>query len=170
MKKAIYLLMLCAGFVLASCQKEEIQGTATEALAGEWVVYIDAVDEAGQVIYEDPYGVGASRVFTYNTSANTPDVMFLDDQGWFWEYKCKVNCNTSSLTFSANGANDLYNDISVDVSEGKITVGGATTPSGMPVDAIEFYVTFSDDDYVGALYDKLYVHGYRYTGFAADEE
>lgn len=161
--------MLCAGFVLASCQKEEIGGTATEALAGEWVVFIDAVDASGQVVYEDPYGVGASRVYTYNTAANTPDVIFLEDQGWFWEYKCKVNCDVEKLTFSATGSEDYYNGIDVNITDGKVTVNGTTTPSGMPADAIEFYVTFSDDDYIGVLYDRLYVHGFRYTGLVADE-
>lgn len=169
MKKTLLILGLAVCAAFTACKKDEIGGTATEALAGEWVVLIDAVDASGQIVYEDPFGMGESFVYTYNTSANKPDVMFLDDQGEFWEYKCKVNCNAESLTFSASGAEDLYNGISVDVSGGKITLGGATSPSGMPVDAIEFYITFSDDDYVGNLYDKLYIHGYRYTGFAADE-
>lgn len=169
MKKTLLILGLAVCAAFTACQKDEICGTATEALAGEWVVLIDAVDASGQILYEDPYGMGESFVYTYNTSANTPDVMFLDDQGEFWTYKCKVNCNVENLTFSANGADDLYYGISVDVTGGKITPGGATSPSGMPVDAIEFYITFSDDDYIGNLYDKLYVHGYRYTGFAADE-
>ena len=33
MKKAIYLLMLGVGVMFASCEKDEIGGTATEALA-----------------------------------------------------------------------------------------------------------------------------------------
>ena len=169
MKKTllIFCLSVCAAFT--ACQKEEIGGTATEALAGEWVVQIDAVDASGQIVYEDPFDMGESMIWTYNTSANTPDVMFIDDQGWFWEYKCKVNCDVENLTFSATAAEDLYHGISVNIEGGKITLDGAKTPSGMPADAIAFYVVFSDDDFVGTAYDKLYVHGYRYTGFAADE-
>ncbi len=157
----------CAAFT--ACQKEEIGGTATEALAGEWVVRIDAVDASGQRVFEDPYGVGESMVWTYNTSANSPSEMFLDDRGEFWKYKCKVGCDVSALTFSATDAEDLYNGVSVNVTGGKVTVGGTTTPSETPADAIEFYITFSDDEYVGTVYDKLYVHGYRYTGLASDD-
>ena len=48
--------------------------------------------------------------------------------------------------------------------------GGAQTPSGMPADAIEFYITFSDDEDGPAYgWDSFYIHGYRYTGFAGDE-
>ena len=54
------------------------------------------------------------------------------------------------------------------VTGGKIIKNGATTPSGQPADAIEFYILFSDDRYAGDMYDRLYVHGYRYTGFVND--
>ena len=49
MKKTIYLLMLCVGVMFASCEKDEIGGTATEALAGEWQLTVDLVDDAGNV-------------------------------------------------------------------------------------------------------------------------
>jgi hypothetical protein len=40
----------------------------------------------------------------------------------------------------------------------------------MPADAIEFYISFSDDaDGTEYGWDSFYVHGYRYTGFAGDE-
>ena len=58
MKKVIYLLMMCAGVLLSSCEKDEIGGTATEALAGEWTVTVDAVDGSGNVVEEDFFGLG----------------------------------------------------------------------------------------------------------------
>ena len=43
MKKIVYLFV--AVLLFASCKKDEIGGTATESMAGEWYVYVDAVDE-----------------------------------------------------------------------------------------------------------------------------
>ena len=170
MKKLFYYISVAALVLFAaSCEKEEIGGTAVEALSGEWVVYIDGVDASGNVTEEDPFGVGASMVWTYNTSENKDNEMFVDDQGWFWEYQVKVNCDINAMTFSVSGAEDYYNGISIDITDGKVVEKGTVTPSGTPADAIEFCIVFSDDDYVGEYWDKLWVHGYRYTGLAADE-
>ena len=59
MKKAIYLLMLVVSMVFTSCEKDEIGGTATEALAGEWYVRLDCVDASGNVVYtgEEFFGI-----------------------------------------------------------------------------------------------------------------
>ncbi len=171
--KKVFLLITLAAAVLASCKKIEAGGTATQALAGEWVVMIDAVDASGQVIYEDPFGAGTdTRVWTYNTSENKSNELFLSDvenhgDYEFWEYKVLLSCDANALTFSGT-TTDLINGIQVAVTDGKITLNGEKTPSGMPADKIEYYVVFEDDDYAGALYDRLYVHGYRYTGFDAD--
>lgn len=171
--KRVFLLITLAVAVLASCKKIEAGGTATQALAGEWVVMIDAVDANGEIAFEDPYGVGSdTRVWTYNTAANVSNKMFLTDvevgeDYCFWEYKVELDCDADALTFGGTST-DLINDIQVAVTGGKITLNGEKTPSGMPADKIEFYVVFEDDDYAGALYDRLYVHGYRYTGFDAD--
>jgi hypothetical protein len=75
------------------------------------------------------------------------------------------------LTFSGQNADNLYGDgCVINVTGGKIVKGGAKTPSGMPADAIEFYITFSDDEDGPAYgWDSFYIHGYRYTGFAGDE-
>lgn len=72
------------------CEKDEIGNTATEALAGEWKVTVDAVDEGGNVIAEDFNGIGHILMNTYNTAANTPTEMYVDDIGHFWEYKVRV--------------------------------------------------------------------------------
>lgn len=45
MNKHIIWLFTLLVFVLAGCEKDEIGNTATEALAGEWKVTVDAVDE-----------------------------------------------------------------------------------------------------------------------------
>lgn len=170
MKKAIYLLMMCAGVLLASCEKDEIGGTATEALAGEWYVTVDGVDANGEVLYEDVFGVGHTLLYTYNTAANVPTEMYVDDAGNFWEYKVKVDSDVNALTFSTEGAvaNEAY-ECDVTIESGKVLPGAATTPHGTPADSIVFYVTFSDDENVPSAYSKLKVAGYRYTGLAQDE-
>lgn len=164
--------MMCAGAALfASCEKDEIGGTATEALAGEWHVTVDAVDDAGNVVAEDFFDVGKIMNITYNTVDNVADKMYVSDLGNFWDYTVVVNCDVNALTFSSDGyvQNEAY-DCQVNIEGGKMLPRAATTPSGMPADSIVYYVSFSDDTYPAAYgYAKYKVSGYRYTGFVADE-
>lgn len=172
MKKAIYLLMLCTVAFFSSCEKDEIGGTATQALAGEWQLTVDAVDEAGNVVISDPFGLGVILGITYNTNENVADKMYVSDLGNFWEYTVVVNCDCNALTFSTNGEaqNEAY-DCKVNIEDGKMLPGAATTPSGMPADSLVYYVSFSDDENpVANGYAKYKVSGYRRTGFAADEQ
>ncbi len=67
MKKIIFIT-LAAIALLSSCEKTPIGMTATEPLAGHWAVTIDAIAPDGTE-YTDPYGLGTSYVFTYNTIA-----------------------------------------------------------------------------------------------------
>lgn len=171
MKKILFIasFLLCAAFT--SCEKDEIGGTATEALAGQWYVVYDGVSASGEVTMEDPFGVGRSLLLTYNTSANDGKEIFVDDLSNFWDFKVKTPCNVGALSFgSATAAEDLKNGIDVELTDGKILKGAAATPSGAAADSICFYVVFSDDKYVGKYWDKIRVSGYRYTGLAADEE
>ena len=155
---------------LVSCKKDEAGGTNSEAMAGQWYVVADAIDASGSVIAEDIYGAGRFMVLTYNTAADNPSTIYLDDLGNFWEFKVRVNCDPVSKTFSVESANnESYEDCTVKVSNGKIVLNGATTPSGQPADYIEFDVVFSDDDYVGTVYDALRFSGWRYTGFVNDD-
>ena len=117
MNKHIIWLFTLLVFVLAGCEKDEIGNTATEALAGEWKVTVDAVDEGGNVITEDFNGIGHILMNTYNTAANTPTEMYVDDIGHFWEYKVRVKSDVNALTFATNGAspNEAYEcDVTID--------------------------------------------------------
>lgn len=173
MKKAKYLMMLCAGALLLSCEKDDIENTATEPLAGEWYVTVEAVDANGTVLYTDDelYGLGHFKLNTYNTAANKPTEMYVDDMENFWSFKSRVNTNIEAMTFSTNGAvaNDYDADCKVTIEEGKVLLKAATSPHGTAVDSICFYVTFSDDQNVPDSYSKLKVAGYRYTGLAQDD-
>lgn len=169
MKKAIYLLMMCAGVLLTACEKDAIGSTATKALAGEWNVSVDGADANGAVIDKDVLGIGRKVINTYNTAANIPTEMYMDDLGKIWQYKVRVKSDVNALTFSTEGAvTNEYYDCKVTIESGKILLGAAMTPHGTPADSIVCYVTFSDDDHIPETYVKLKISGYRYTGLAMD--
>lgn len=166
MKKIINLTLLLIGAVLfSSCEKEDIPMTSTVNLAGEWMVTVDVI--VGDQIYEDAYGLGQLLWITYNTNADDGKEIWLDDLQSFWDTKVKIPCDVNALTFGSATPvpNEYYEDCDITVTDGKVTFGAAVTPSGMPADKFECYITYSDDDY-GYTY---YVHGYRRTGFVADE-
>lgn len=170
MKKVFYILGILSMTLLASCQKDPVEMTATVDMAGQWYVTCDGF-AGGSVQYEDVYGVGQFLVFTSNTAANVATEMLLCDNrdDPFWDFKCKVTADPATMTFSASNVDNLNYECKMTVTGGKIVKGGAKTPSGMPADYIEFHIVFSDDDNAGSAYDDLFIHGYRYTGFAADE-
>jgi len=160
--------MLLASVLLAvSCAKDPIENTATVSMAGEWYVTVDVADpETGEILMEDPYGVGRMIFSTFNTAANKAEEMFVADNYNFWEFQVQVKADPAAMTFASDGmAPNVIYESNVQISSGKITEGGATTPSGMPADAIEFLLQFDDDSY-GFTYK---VHGFRYTGLAGDE-
>lgn len=166
MKRIINITLLLIGIVLfSSCEKEEVPMTSTVDLAGEWMVIVDVID--GDDVYEDGFGLGQMLWITYNTNADNGKELWLDDLGSFWETKVKLPCDVNSLTFGSSTPvpNQYYEDCDITVTGGKVTFGGAVTPSGMPADKFECYITYSDDP-DGYTY---YVHGYRRTGFVADE-
>lgn len=174
MKKYMYLFMLAATFTLAACDVEtdiEPGGTSVEKMAGVWTVTVDAVDQAGNIVLKDPFGLGYSEVSTYNTAANTDKEMWIDDGGNFWDYKLKVDTDYAARTFTSNGAKDNVSyECKVNIDGGKVMAGKATTPSGMPADSIIFYVSFDDDDNPANYeFAKYKVSGFRYTGFPKDQ-
>ncbi len=164
MKNIKTFLILLALVLMTACGKEDIPMTSTVDLAGEWMVTADIAD--GDKVYEDPYGIGQMLFITYNTNADNGKEMWLDDLGNFWGTKVKIPCETAGLTFGSSTPvlNSDYDEIEVTVTKGKVVPGGTTSPSGMPADYIEFYIEYEDDP--GTLY---YIHGYRRTGFVADE-
>ena len=155
------------GLGFASCSTETDEpagGTAVEKMAGHWVVTVDAYDEAGNLLYEDPYGMGEWNMYTYNTADDDADQMWLSDGNNFWGYTIKVNVDVNALTFDCK---DLYiysdddgNDVTCTITNGRIIPNGGLNVNGKPTDAIMYNIEFSDDP--GSLY---YVHGVRYAGF-----
>lgn len=167
MKKYISLFLFATVFAFGftACDVEtniEPGGTNVEKMAGKWEVTVDAVDDAGNVLYEDPYGMGTVIMYTYNTAANTNTEMWLDDDGEFWAFKMKVDVNYANRTFDcATKAYDAKGTGQGTVTNGKVLEGAATNLHGMPNDSIVFDIVFSDDD--NGL--KYRISGQRYTGF-----
>ena len=157
MKKYISLAFMAVAlsFGFASCSVETDEkpgGTNVQKMAGRWDVQVDAVDENGNVLYEDPYGIGTITIMTFNTADNNINEMWLDDNGKFWSFKMKVDVN---YRYDAAGSGTAV------VTNGKILENAAKNLHGMPNDSIVFNIKFSDDDN-----ELLYrVSGQRYTGF-----
>lgn len=166
------MLCLVGTLLYTSCKKDEIGGTNGEKTAGEWYVTVVAVDEEGNVVYEDDelFGIGHFHLDTYNTSTDDPTEMWIDDNTNFWETKGKISVDPNALTFSGADVPNQYYDSQFTVTNGKILLKAATTPSGMPADSIVFNLNFSDDNYPEQLgFSSYKVSGYRYTGFAGDD-
>lgn len=171
-----------------SCEKDEVENTATVEMAGEWHVRVYALDAAtGEVVDDDMFGDGDYNITTSNTAANVANEMWLvDANGYVFPYQVKIDVNPSTMTFNSStdaenlfGASGyIYTNVdgllageTVTVTNGKIVKNGTTTPSGQPADYIEFYISFSDDPFPGwyDLATSYKICGFRYTGFVEDE-
>lgn len=141
---------------LTSCDEVEdsdVGGTKVEEMAGDWYVQLD--------------GTGSFyHISTYNTAADDGKEMWINDGGHFWEFVAKTPVVLSGMTFGgANLASDYEGyEITVTITNGKITKGNIITEAGNPTDGISFDIEFSDDP--GSIYQ---LSGYKRTGFAADE-
>ena len=164
MKKVLYLATLLLCMTFTACQKEEIGGTATQNLAGEWYVKANVVNADGSVI-EDPYNLGRFLILTYNTTANNPNEIWIDDITNFWNFKVKATGDVNSLTISAASAqNQRGDEITVNITNGKILKNGGVQNNGSPADYISIDVEFSDDP--GTIYR---LEGVRYSGLAEND-
>ena len=178
MKKVLYFaaLLFCAVFT-TSCEKEEVGSTATESMAGQWYVTVDAADASGNLVegFEDLFGLGRVLMLTYNSSKNDPNELIIDDLNNFWSFKVKTKCDQGNMTFSTTTSenNNLvadYEDINVTITGGKIIPGGGVQNNGSKADYIEFYVTFSDDSYPAKYgYASYKISGVRYSGLAEND-
>lgn len=175
MRKTLYslltLIFLCC---FSACEKDEIGGTATEKLAGDWYVTVTAVDAEGNEVFSDDelFGMGRIHMLTFNTAGNTADKLYLWDEGNFWNFKVQVPCNVAGGTFGSDTplANESGDPIEVSVTDGKIMPKAGHQNNGSPADSIVFYVSFSDDGYPAAYgYDKYKVSGVRYSGLAEND-
>lgn len=158
MKKYLILLLTALSVSFTSCDNEtEPGGTAVEKMAGDWWVTATVMQNGNEV---GDSGVGHFQMYTYNTAANVPTEMWLEDGGNFRNYKVRVNVDYNARTFTTN---DFVEGVRI--TEGKIMEGAATTPSGMPADSIVYMIQFDDDP--NELTYKI--SGFRRTGFPNDD-
>ena len=195
MKKVLFFAAtLLLGFTITSCEKEEIGGTAVESMAGQWYVDIDAVNDDGTPIKGGAhyFGYDEERItlLTYNNASNSSTQMWIDDLGAFdlasyygygaypsYAFKCLVDINQSTLTFSSNNVTNfaavnsykstLYN---ITIEDGKILKGAGKQKNGSPADSIVFYVKYTNDPwYPDDGYAKYKVSGIRYSGLEEND-
>lgn len=157
-KIKIILLSLFVGFALAGCEQEgpEVWDSATLEYSGRWIVGV----------YEGTTEImSGEEIQIYNTAANLPNEVWID---WFnvLKGKCKLNGNAAAFSTASDATNIApfesavlkkvkdtipnaagqvlpyilaYNQFTV--SDGKIVLGGATTPGKNTADAISFKIT-----------------------------
>ena len=198
MKRLFIIALAIISFAIASCQKApEVGGTAVQEASGDWFVNRYMVMDDGTIMdYFGPEWIdffdgktGKFHLITYNTSDNKADELFIDEQGEFYyrnmamylDFKVKAKVDLANLTFSADAAENFYEDNTVDI-QGGIIKNGALSAGGKPIDSIWMTVKISDDTDYAATLNKLYggeyfdqwdhylITGVRYTGFEADED
>ncbi|MDR1382128.1 MAG: hypothetical protein LBJ47_11710 [Tannerella sp.] len=154
----------CSLFITGCEDETDPGGTAVKKMAGDWWVTVDVIE--GETNLGDGYGIGHLIMHTYNTAANKPTEMWLEDGGNFWDYKLRVDVQYENRTFSTAGFVDNHAyESQASITDGKILEGAATTPSGMPADSIIYYIRFDDDE---PEY-QYRISGFRRTGFPADD-
>jgi hypothetical protein len=160
MKNKLLILFAFLTIGLMSCDlgdDPDVGGTATQAVAGEWFTTFT-------VAGEDVYGLGYQLITTSNTAANSVSEFLITDDAHTWDYKVKTPLNLDAKTFGGSALPNLAYDITVNIANGKILPGAATSTGGNVTDSIYFEAEFSDDP--GTIYQ---VAGYRRTGFLEDE-
>ncbi|MBO7142189.1 MAG: hypothetical protein J6V76_03685 [Bacteroidales bacterium] len=89
MKKYLYFTLMALCSVFFSCEKEEVGGTATQNVAGEWYVSFTAIDVNGEsytadVLVEKQYFSAEKGIIrTFNTAQNVPNKMQISDMATF---------------------------------------------------------------------------------------
>jgi hypothetical protein len=170
MKKRLYSILLGLLVAVTGCDNDtDAGGTTARNLAGEWWVKVEIRDDGNwEDITAAWLGVDRILVSTYNTAANLPTEIFVDDHANFWDFKGKVKADAVNFTFGAPDivTNLQYDDSEFIVNEGKVLKSVGFSKTGVATDSITFIVSFNDDDPEWLEYR---FSGHRRTGFLEDE-
>ncbi len=178
MKKIFYIAVsLLFAFIVSSCEKDEVGGTATQAAAGQWYVTYDGCDANGKVVPDAAdFNEGRSILLTYNTPANDASKLYIDDLSNFLGFKGVMDLQLSGLTFSTSAmiASERTHSSKVSdkftITDGVIVPGGGVQKNGSKTDSISFYLQYETDNYAQSNnYVKYFVHGVRYSGLAEND-
>jgi len=161
--KRIYVLSIVATLIfISACQKKpEVGGTSTQKMANEW--WVQLFDPSGALAVPAGYH---GRIATYNSSTNTGNELWVDDQAEIWDFKVKATADPNNLTFSANQAVSVIDNyhIKVTITDGKIIEYGGLSKTGVITDSIYMKIQFEDDP--GTTY---VLKGHGRTRFAEDD-
>jgi hypothetical protein len=120
MKPRYYLLYLILVALVISCETlpdPEYEYSPVYPVSGEW--WVTYKFDYGGVV-DDWYGVGYTRLLTYNTAANTADSIWITDNGNFWDFKIKCGVNVPARTFSVADAYDMIWDDPTTITNGEV--------------------------------------------------
>ncbi|WP_266202894.1 lipid-binding protein [Pontibacter kalidii] len=167
LKYTLLLTLFLSLGAFTSCDDdddEDIEYTATYPISGDWVVTLNLETAPGQF---EPL-IEPTEVLIYNTSANIPTEVWVDDEGHIWGFKVKTPINIDNLTFGGENLENMYYNSQVTITDGQVFLN-AVEVNNLMRDSIYFKVSFSDDtdaegnpDPFGTTY---HVYGHRKTGF-----
>ena len=165
MKKYIFMIaaLLTLGVAAVSCEtmtNEPEGGNKIGDMAGHWTVTVDAIDAQGNILYEDPYGMGEVDINTYATVNDETDKMWLYD-GSFYGLQLLVPIDLAARTFEVENVPYDLVETGMTTLEGKIMPKAGKNLHGVAVDSICVEATFSDDPN-GLIWRYS---GIRYQGF-----
>jgi hypothetical protein len=166
MNKILFAALIAT--LLVCCTKKQPNyaslqtgNTGTVKMANEWWVNVS--------VKGNPGNLSPTPFFftTYNTTSNSPDSLWIDDLGNFWNFKVTAVANYSALTFQVNGAINNYYLDTVVIANGKILPKAGHSRAGNITDSIYMEAKFSDDN---PAYGNTYIiAGTARTGFDEDD-
>ncbi|MBF0649458.1 hypothetical protein IR083_11555 [Dysgonomonas sp. GY75] len=161
-----FLFLLLLGFFSCDTYGDyEIEYSSIHPLGGKYRVIV--TDEAGTQVYKNYCEIS-------NTIDGSTTQCWLRIGGYAlsgsnaYSINGKINCDLGSLAFSGTDIENLAGNVATSTTTftltgGKVTLKGATAPSGTVADAISF--TFTNSRFPGKTYKA---EGYRFTGWAED--
>ncbi|HLY70233.1 MAG TPA: lipid-binding protein, partial [Puia sp.] len=164
MQKILFGLFISLMILAVSCTKKQpdlastqIGNTATVKMNNGWWINVSIKGQSGNLF--------PTPVFfeTYNTASNSPDSLWIDDLGNFWDFKVVATANYSALTFAANQVFNNYYADTVTITNGKILPKAGHSRAGNVTDSLYLEASFSDD--VPAFGNTYIIAGTARTGF-----
>ena len=164
MKHTIKILMLSLLLITACSPNEGYEDyTVVESpvnnMAGDW--WVIALEPDGVT---PAFGGDYVMVTTTNTAADDGVTMLIDDHQNYFEFRTKIDINSSDRTFTGNDNVELYYDGEIVLGNGSMTSNTYTTTTGTAVDEIYFEAEF--DWFAGVTF---IFKGHKRTGFLEDE-
>ena len=166
LKYTLLLTLFLSLGIFTSCDDDDddIEFTATYPISGNWNVTLSLEAAPGQF---QPL-IGPTEILIYNTAANVPTEVWVDDEGHFTDFKVRTPIDINNLTFGGENLENVIYSSQVTITDGQVFLN-AVEVNNIMRDSIYFRISFSDDedaegnpDPFGTIY---HVYGHRSTGF-----